>query len=148
MQRWLIALALSVSPAPAAFAGGIHARIEGPANDGVTYTARTFALDASDALDPGASAEGLVDGKPRSVLIRLEPTGERGVYRFTRTWPAEGQWMLRISLGHPPAPATVTTLRANGAVRSNKLYYRSDGIRECHRALRKAAKLDPDDDDC
>ena len=87
-----------------------------------------------------------MEGKRRSVLIRLEPTCEHGVYRFTRSWPSEGLWMIRLSLGHPPAPATVVTLRADGRVRSNKLYSKTDGIRECHRALRKALKLDPDED--
>jgi hypothetical protein len=146
VRRWIIALALSVSLAPAAFAGGVHARMEGPAGDGVTYTVRALSLGANDALDPWASAEGVVDGKPRSVLLRLQPTAERGVYRFTRTWPSEGIWMVRVSLGHPPAPATVAALRADGSVRSNKLFYKTDGIRECYRVLRKAAKLDPDED--
>ena len=40
----------------------------------------------------------------------------------------------------------VVTLRADGRVRSNKLYSKTDGIRECHRSLRKALKLDPDED--
>jgi hypothetical protein len=146
VRRWIIALALSASLAPAAFAGGVHARIEGPAADGTTYTVRALSLGASDALDPWASAEGVVDGKPRSVLLRLQPTAERGVYRFTRTWPSEGVWLVRVSLGHPPAPATVAALRADGTVRSNKLFYKTDGIRECHRVLRKTAKLDPDED--
>ena len=144
MRRWIMALALLVSVAPAAFAGAIHARIEGPDRDGV-YTVRT-SCDVTDALDPWASAEGAVDGHRKSVLIHLEPTSEYGVYRFTRTWPKEGLWVIRFSPGHPPAPATVAKLRADGTIRSNKLYCKSDGMQECHRALRKA--LDPNDDDC
>ena len=87
MRPWFPALALFVSLAPAAFAGGLHARIEGPDKDGITYTARTLSCDPSAALEPWALAEGVVDGKRKSVLIQLEPTEERGVYRFTRTWP-------------------------------------------------------------
>ena len=146
MQRWIMALALSVSMVPAALASGIHGHIEGPGDDGVTYTVRAYACNENDRLEPWASAEGVVEGKRRSVLIRLEPTSEHGVYRFTRSWPSEGLWMIRLSLGHPPAPATVVTLRADGRVRSNKLYSKTDGIRECHRSLRKALKLDPDED--
>ena len=145
MRRWIVALALLVSVAPAAFAGGIHARIEGPDRDGV-YTARALSCGPGEALDPWASAEGAVDGHRKSVLIHLEPTSEHGVYRFTRTWPHEGLWVFRLSLGHPPAPATVATLREDGKVRSNKLYFQSDGMRECYQALRKA--LNPGDDDC
>jgi hypothetical protein len=143
MRAWCVALALFVSLAPAAFAGGIHARIEGPERDGSTYTARTYSCDPNATLEPWAIAEGLVDGKRRSVLIRLNPTSEHGVYQFTRTWPQEGRWMIRLSLGHPPAPATVATLRADGKVRNNKFYFNSDGSRECSR------KLKPDsDEDC
>jgi hypothetical protein len=135
MRLWVVALALVVSLAPAALAGGIHARIEGPDRDGLTYTARTVACDANTALEPWAIAEGLVDGMRQSVLIRLKPTSEHGVYRFTRTWPTEGRWMIRLSLGHPPAPTTVATLRADGTVRDNRLYFRSDGLKECRKAL-------------
>jgi hypothetical protein len=145
MQRWIIALALFVSLAPAAFAGGISARIEGPDGDGVTYTARTYSCNKDVVLDPWAIAEGVVDGKRQSVLIRLKPTSEHGVYRFTRTWPKEGQWMIRLSLGHPPAAATVATLRADGTVQDNQLYYKSDGSRECQKALKPAMKPGSDD---
>lgn len=144
MHRWIVVLALLVTLTPAAFAG-IHARIEGPGPDGLAYTARTYGLDEGDLLEPWALAEGVVDGKRQSVLIRLEPTGEHGVYRFPRTWSKEGVWMIRLSLGHPPAPATVAALRADGSVRSNKLYKKSDGSRECHKALSKVLELDPDE---
>jgi len=146
MRRWFMALALLVSVAPAVFAGGIHARIVGPDSDG-TYTARTCSCDENDSLEPWAYAEGVVDGSRQSWLIRLKPTSEHGVYQFTRTWPQEGLWMIRLSLGHPPAPATVATLRSDGRVRNNKLYFKSDGSQECHRALKKALHLS-DDEDC
>src|SRR5262245_22741887 len=148
MRKWILALALLSSQVPVALAGGILARIEGPDRDRVTYTARTLSLDANDTLEPWASAEGVVDGKRRSVLIHLEPTSEHGVYRFTRTWPEEGRWMIRLSLGHPPAPATVATLRPDGTVKQNKLYYKTDGIRECHRALKPKHHGPSDEEDC
>jgi len=146
MRKWILALALLVSFVPAAFAGGIHARIEGPDRDGLTYTARTFSCDPKATLEPWAIAEGLVDGKRQSVLIRLAATSEHGVYRFARTWPREGRWMIRLSLGQPPAPATVATLRADGRVQGNRLYFRSDGSQECSKALRPAGA--GGDEDC
>ena len=136
MRGWCVALVLFVSLAPAAFAGGIHARIEGPGRDGITYTVRTYSCDEHTTLEPWGLAEGAVDGKPKSVLLRLEPTSEHGVYSFKRAWPQEGRWMIRVSLGHPPAPATVASLRADGTVKDNKLYFHSDGSMECGRALR------------
>jgi hypothetical protein len=54
--------------------------------------------------------------------------------------------MIRFMLGHPPAPATVATLRADGTIRKNKLYVKSDGSQECHQALKKALHLG--DEDC
>lgn len=146
MRRWILALGLLVSLAPAAFAGGLYANIEGPDRDGVTYTARTYSCDPNVSLEPWAYAEGVVDGKRQSYLIRLKPTDEHGVYTFQRTWPKGGIWMIRYSLGHPPAPATVATLAANGKVVDNHLYWKSDGSQECHKALKKVAKFR--DDDC
>lgn len=134
MHRWTMTLALLACLAPAAMADALHARIDGPDRDGF-YTARTVAGENA-TLEPWAIAEGLVGDKRRSVLIRLEPTGEHGVYRFPRTWPSEGRWMIRYMLGHPPAPATVASLRADGTVRSNRFYYRSDGSPQCGRTLK------------
>jgi hypothetical protein len=147
MHRWIVALALSMTLAPAAYAGGMHARIEGPDTDGI-YTVRTLELDENDVIEPWALAQGVIDGAPRTVLIRLEPTDERGVYRFARSWPSEGVWMIRLNLGYPPAPATVASLRADGSIRSNKLYKKGDGSKECYAALRKLVKIDPERDDC
>ncbi len=136
MRRWFVALALFLSLAPAAFALGPHAMIEGPGPDGVTYTARTHSCDPTTSLEPWALAEGVVDGTRHSVLITLKPTSEHGVYRFTRTWPEQGTWMIRLNLGHPPAPATVTKLASDGCVIENKLYWKTDGSDQCWKALR------------
>ena len=138
MRQWIIALALFVSFVPAAFAGGLHARIEG--TDGLNYTARVQACDPNTTLEPWALAEGVVDGKRMSRLITLKATSERGVYQFTRNWPENGLWMIRFNLGHPPAPATVAALRADGSVKSNRLHWKTDGSPECHKALRHALK--------
>ena len=136
MRKWIVAIALLSCLAPAAFASGLHAQIEGPAPDGLTYTARMISARPNDIFEPWAYAEGVVDGKRRTVLLRVEPTAESGVYTFQRRWPEEGRWMVRFNLGHPPAPATVVTLRKDGSVRRNALNRRTDGSPECHRALR------------
>lgn len=76
------------------------------------------------------------------MLLRLAPAGEYGVYQFARAWPQEGRWMIRLALGHPPAPATVAALRADGTVKSNKHYLNSDGFKEAHRALKPKGEPD------
>ncbi len=133
-------LMLSLCFASSAVAGGLHARIEGPAADGVTYTARALGGDGDESFEPWAYAEGVVDSVRQSVLIRLEPTGERGAYRFQRTWPQDGHWMIRYCLGSPPAPATVVPVRSDGSLGDPRLAFRSDGQRECHRVLKKWQK--------
>ena len=136
MRMMIMTLVLLALAASAASAEGLHARIQGPDPDGF-YTARTIGLAPGDVLEPWAYAEGAFEGRPRSVLIRLQPTSEPGTYRFARTWPADGRWMIRYCLGHPPAPATVAGLRADGRVTCNRLYWKTDGASECRRVLKK-----------
>lgn len=150
MKRLLAALVLLATTLAPAHAGGVHAKVEGPAKDGVTYTVRAMACSPDIALEPWGHAEGLVDGKRQAELLRLEPTSEHGVYTFKRVWPEKGDWMLRINLGAPPAPATVTSLRRDGRVKDNQLFWNTDGHPECQKVLVKLAKAQGYtlDDDC
>jgi hypothetical protein len=140
MKKLLAAFALLALSFTPAHAGGVHAKVEGPAKDGVTYTVRALACSPEIQLEPWAHAEGLVDGKRQAVLLRLEPTSEHGVYTFQRAWPEKGDWMLRVNLGAPPAPATVTSLSRDGRVKDNQLFWKTDGSPECQKALIKIAK--------
>lgn len=144
MRTLLAALALLLPLT--AFAEEPHAVIEGPKAGNQSYTVRIAACDDATTLAPWALAEGVVDGKRRSVLLAVKPTREHCVYRIAREWPTEGRWMLRLSLGHPPAPATVATLRADGSVERNELFDKSDGSRECSAALKPYQ--DKDSQDC
>lgn len=45
-----------------------------------------------------ASAEGVVDGKRKTISVQLKSTGATGVYSVTRQWPAEGSWVLAFSI--------------------------------------------------
>ena len=45
-----------------------------------------------------ASAEGIVNGARRTLPLRLDTTPVPGVFAVRRQWPAEGTWLLRISL--------------------------------------------------
>ena len=140
MKPLLVALVLLAATLSAAHAGGVHATVEGPAKDGVTYTVRALACSPELQLEPWGHAEGLVDGKRQTALLHLEPTPEHGVYTFRRVWPEKGDWLLRVSLGAPPAPATVTSLRRDGRVKENQLFWKTDGSPECQKALIKIAK--------
>ncbi len=110
-----------VCTATAAFAGGIYAKIEGPVAGGATYKVHMVSFDANEKLEPWATAEGVMDGKPNTVLLRVQPTSGPGVFEIARTWPQDCPWLIRLFVGHPGAPATFATLGADGRVLKNKL---------------------------
>ena len=140
MKRLLAALALLAATVAPAHAGGMHATIEGPAKDGVTYTVRALDCPPGITLKPWLCADGLADGKLRSLRLTLEPTAERGAYTFQRAWH-RGDWMLRLNLGDPPpAPATVASVGRDGRVQKNQFFWNTYGVQECRKALEKIAK--------
>jgi hypothetical protein len=73
--------------------------------------------------------------KPNTVLLRLKPTSEPGVYEFKRTWPQDGRWLLRVYVGHPGARATFATLSSDGRVIKNKLVAQGSDYSLIHRML-------------
>ena len=92
-------------------------------------------------LKPWVCADGLWDGKLRSLRLRLEPTAEHGVYTFQRGWPHQGDWMLRVNLGDPPpGPVTVASVDRVGHVKQTQLFWNSYGVPECRKALEKLAR--------
>ncbi len=135
MRRLVAALALLTLIGSTAFAGGVHGQIQGPDAAG-RYMLRAAACSADQTFEPWGMAEGVVDGKPQTVLLHFRPTAEHGVYTFEREWPQDGIWALRLNLGAPPAPATVATLRSDGTIVRSQLFWKSDGSQECVRALR------------
>ncbi|HEY7896644.1 MAG TPA: hypothetical protein VIC24_17195 [Gemmatimonadaceae bacterium] len=48
--------------------------------------------------DMSGTAEGIVSGQRRSVALHLDATSEPGVFALRRQWPANGDWVLRITL--------------------------------------------------
>jgi hypothetical protein len=105
------AVALSLSLAGAAFAAPALAAwppwlsIESPVNPydpsarGATLLVHTALREGvASAADLAGSAEGLVAGARRSVVLRFDTTSHPGVYALRRQWPVDGTWMLRITL--------------------------------------------------
>ena len=129
------AAALVVTLAPAALAGGMNAKVEGPGRDGRTYTVRTYQCSNPASLKVSAWAEGLVNGKRQSVQLSIKKTNKPGVFQFTRTWPAEGQWAIRMELGEGHLPVTVTALDDKGIVKTNELIWEGDGQKQCEAVL-------------
>ena len=141
MKTLIATLALLAAAIAPAFAGGMHATIEGPAKDGVTYTIRALECPPGITRKPWVCADGLADGKIHSLRLTLEPTAESGVYTFKRAWPHRGDWMLRVCLDDPlPAPATVASVGHDGRVGKNQLFRNTYGVAECRKVLEKLAK--------
>jgi hypothetical protein len=137
----LALLALLAATLAPAHTGGLHAAIEGPAKDGVTYTVRALDCPPGVTLKPWVCADGLADGKLYYLRLRLEPAAEPGIYTFKRTWPLRGDWMLRLNLGDPPpGPATVASVGRDGRVQENQLFYNTYGVPETRKVLEKLAK--------
>ena len=44
------------------------------------------------------TAEGIVDGKRRSITLEFTRTSRQGVYALRKQWPAEGNWVLAIAV--------------------------------------------------
>ena len=63
-------------------------------------------------------AEGLVDGKRRSIKLDFTATSRQGVYALRKQWPSEGNWVLAIDVtqeGNSKAGALVE-IGASGEV--------------------------------
>ncbi len=141
MKQLLAAFALLAVTVAPAFEGRMHATIEGPAKDGVTYTMRALECPPRTRLKPWVCADGLADGKINSIRLAVVPTAVSGVYTFKRTWPHRGDWMLRVCLDDPlPAPATVASVGHDGRVGKNQLFWNTYGVAECRKVLVKLAK--------
>lgn len=68
------------------------------------------------ARDLVGTAEGIVNGQRQSVALRLDATSQPGVFAVRRQWPAEGAWMLEITLAK--STTALVSLDRSGAVSS------------------------------
>lgn len=68
------------------------------------------------ARDLTGTAEGIVNGQRQSVVLRLDPTSQPGVFAVRRQWPTEGSWMLQIILAK--STTALVSLDRSGAVSS------------------------------
>jgi hypothetical protein len=90
-----------------------------PASHGVAFYVRTMLRDGvSSASDLAGTAYGLVDGKRQTVPLEFGATNRPGVFSVRRSWPAEGAWVLRVSLLSTTA---LVTLDREGNVASARI---------------------------
>jgi hypothetical protein len=70
------------------------------------------------AIPVGGTAEGLVDGKRRSINLDFGRTSRQGVYALRKQWPDEGTWSLVIWVeqGKDDRATALVELAADGRV--------------------------------
>jgi hypothetical protein len=97
-----LAAFLVLAGAPAARAGGFHVSLELPASqtdarlkDAILIVRPGGCIDPTQAV-LRVTAEGLVNGRRKSIPVKLTPAGP-GVYGVNRQWPTEGTWILAIA---------------------------------------------------
>lgn len=99
----LVAVAVALAATPLV-AGPPWLSIEFPANphDARTREAylvvNTYHHGTPTQFQVSGTAEGIVRGERRSVPLRFAATERTGSHALTRQWPAEGRWVLHITL--------------------------------------------------
>jgi hypothetical protein len=91
------------------------------------------------------TVEGIVGGARRSIPLRLDTTPNPGVFAVRRQWPAEGTWLLRISLQNTTAIVSLDGDRVAGVrvpvvATSDGSIPRAVGAREIDSTLSAAAR--------
>ena len=127
-SRLALAAVLAAAAPSAALAGPPWISIELPANPwdrdtrGAFLVVHTFHHGTVIEAPLIGTAEGIVDGKRRSVSLSFEKTSRPGVYALRNQWGDSGRWVLLISLRQSPHPndiaQAVVTVSEAGAVTS------------------------------
>jgi hypothetical protein len=85
-----------------ALAAGFTFTIGSPvASQDFRFKTAAFALRTEGCADPAkaqisATAEGIVKGARRSVVLRVMPASKPSVYAVDQNWPPEGQWVVNL----------------------------------------------------
>ena len=117
-------LVLSMLAAPL-FAGALVLEIGNPSANPeavakhAVLVARMTACKSPEKTTITASAEGIVDGMRKSIPLKIVPLSTAGTYAFTREWPAQGSWAVRMVATNPDYKdyaASVLVPMDNGAL--------------------------------
>lgn len=110
-------LALFAITTPALAGGPPSFSFEPPGGSDAVLVVHAYSCHAPTDAAVRASAEGVVNGKRKTIPIELKPTGATGVYAVTRQWPAEGAWALVFSIDRGGQTTALVKLDAKGVPR-------------------------------
>jgi hypothetical protein len=71
--------------------------------DGQSLVVRTYRCGTPASLTLRGTAEGLVNGERRTLVLEAKPGSEPGVFSVARQWPAEGRWALVFGVSNGKA---------------------------------------------
>jgi hypothetical protein len=144
MRRFIVPV-LALALGTAAFARPAVVRwppwlsIESPVNPfdrdsrGAVLLVHATIRDGVPALaDVSGSAEGVVNGSRRTMLVRFDTTSRPGVFALRKQWPSDGTWLVRISFH---ATTAIVMLDRDGSVASVRVPTHLQGGSEIPRAV-------------
>jgi hypothetical protein len=105
--------------------------------------AAAFVFRTERCAEPAASqisgtAEGLLKGERRSVVLKVQTTSKPGVYAVYQNWPAEGDWVVNLKGTCAGASAgAIVPIGQKGFIReSSKFFPRPATETEINAALK------------
>ena len=81
-----------------------------PKARGAVVVARFIGCHEPENAVLKATAEGVVQGKRQTVVLTPVALSTPGVYAISRTWPAEGKWVLKLEGRYPAVSGVTSTL--------------------------------------
>jgi hypothetical protein len=100
---FVIAFGAAISLAAGGFAlqiGRPSANQEAQAKNALLVV-RGYACVAPEKTTLSAVAEGLVNGRRKSIPLKLIPLSGESTYAVTRQWPAQGKWVITLMEANP-----------------------------------------------
>ncbi len=88
-----LSLGLTLAFSGVALAGGQQIAVE-VAKDGQSLLVHTYSCGHPSGFTVSGTAEGLVEGRTRSLPLALAATAEPNVFAVERQWPSMGRWVL------------------------------------------------------
>lgn len=119
-----ISKALLILPVVGLLAGGLRLEVGNPAANpeakaqGAALVARMTSCQSPEKTNVMATAEGVVDGKHRTIPLHVIPLSTPGTFVVTREWPTEGSWAVKLVATNPDyknyATGVLVRMEANG----------------------------------
>jgi len=110
----ILFLAVAVLTTLALAGGPPSFSFEAPSSSSSVLLVHAYSCHAPTDATVRATAEGVVNGKRKTIPLEMKPTGTTGVYSVARQWPAQGSWILVFSIDRGGQTTALVKLDARG----------------------------------